>query len=182
VEELLVALEFQLIRHHMRNVRQHAVRRHDDVAFDAQIRHPAPRVLFRDRLHHAGNRAVADGRSFGVLEDLLVILGQRLRRDFGIILTTLYPPAFSRCSNSGRASAVCLWKSCKRMMPFAELASFFIVTSITCCALRALKSKESRSQRTSRYFGCRDRSPFQADAAAPGSGRTARAKRRRAPI
>ena len=38
-EELLVALEFQFVRHHMRGVRQHAVRRHDDIAFDAQCRH-----------------------------------------------------------------------------------------------------------------------------------------------
>ena len=38
-EELLVALEFQFVRHHAIGVRQHAVRRHDDIAFDAQRRH-----------------------------------------------------------------------------------------------------------------------------------------------
>ena len=38
-EELLVALEFQFVRHHAIGVRQHAVRRHDDIAFDAQTRH-----------------------------------------------------------------------------------------------------------------------------------------------
>ncbi len=41
VEELLVAFEFQFIGHHMRGVRQHAVRRHDDIALDAPIRHLA---------------------------------------------------------------------------------------------------------------------------------------------
>ena len=40
-EELLVALELQFVRHHASGVRQHAVRGHDDVAVDAQIRHRA---------------------------------------------------------------------------------------------------------------------------------------------
>ena len=38
-EELLVALEFQLVRHHAIGVRQHAVRRHDDIAVNTQTRH-----------------------------------------------------------------------------------------------------------------------------------------------
>src|SRR5882757_10918180 len=43
-EELLVALEFQLVGHHVGGVRQHAVRRHDDVTLDAQRRHGACRA------------------------------------------------------------------------------------------------------------------------------------------
>ncbi len=43
-EELLVALEFQFVRHQPSGVRQHAVRRHDDIAVDAQIRHLARRI------------------------------------------------------------------------------------------------------------------------------------------
>src|SRR5664280_299837 len=49
-------------------------------------------------------------------------------------------------------SLACLWKSCIRMMPLPSLSSFFIVTSITCCGLRALKSNESRSQENIAIF------------------------------
>src|ERR1700730_10391422 len=38
-EEPGVALEFQLRRHHAIGIGKHAVRRHDDIALDAQIRH-----------------------------------------------------------------------------------------------------------------------------------------------
>ena len=46
-EEPLVALEFQLTRHHAVGIGQHAVGGHDDVAVDAQFRHP--RCLARPR-------------------------------------------------------------------------------------------------------------------------------------
>ena len=39
VEKLLVALELQLVRHDITGIRQHAFRRDDDIAFDAQRRH-----------------------------------------------------------------------------------------------------------------------------------------------
>ena len=54
VEELLVALEFQFVRHHADGIRQHAVRRDDDITLNAQIRHLARgAMLFRNRLHDA---------------------------------------------------------------------------------------------------------------------------------
>src|ERR1700730_6807539 len=43
-EELLVAFEFQFLRHHPIGIRQHAVGRHDDVTFDAKRRHVRCRV------------------------------------------------------------------------------------------------------------------------------------------
>src|ERR1700692_2093033 len=46
-EEPLVALEFQFLRHHPIGVRQHAVRRHDDVTFHAKRRHVCCRARQR---------------------------------------------------------------------------------------------------------------------------------------
>ena len=51
----------------------------------------------------------------------------------------------SGVGSSGRASAVCFWKSCISTMPLPSLSSFLITLSITVCGLLALKSKESRS-------------------------------------
>ena len=80
-EKLLVALEFQFVRHHASGVRQHAVRRHDDIAVNAQT--PAfsrGGMLFRNRLHHAGDRPRTHRRQLGVLQNFLVILRQGLHR------------------------------------------------------------------------------------------------------
>jgi len=41
-KELLVAFEFQLVRHQASGVRQHSFRGHDHVTIDTQTRHPAP--------------------------------------------------------------------------------------------------------------------------------------------
>ena len=38
-EELLVALEFQFVRHHATGIRQHSVGGHDDIAVNAERRH-----------------------------------------------------------------------------------------------------------------------------------------------
>ena len=46
VKELLVALEFQLVRHHVIGARQHAVGGYDDIAFDAKCRHNRAAGLF----------------------------------------------------------------------------------------------------------------------------------------
>src|SRR6267154_1615610 len=146
-EELLVALELQSLRQHAIGIRQHAVPGHDDVTFDAQCRHGFLAADYSEIVC----TTLETGRELtvGSLASLMTsssYLAMVCTGDLAFIATTLYPPAFSFFSRSGSASAVCLWKSCIRTMPLPSLSSFFIVTSMTAWALRALKSNESRSQ------------------------------------
>ena len=115
-EELLVALELQFVRHHAVGVRQHAVGGHDDIAVDAQRRHGvvARRMLFRNRLHHAGDRAALTVGSLASLMTVLVILRQGLHRRLGPHLHDLVAAGlqlaqqlgqrFARCASGSRAS------------------------------------------------------------------------------
>ena len=90
VEELLVALEFQFVRHHAGGIRQHAVRRHDDIAVDAQIRHLSRGECYSEivctTLETGRELTVGSLTSFRSSSSYC---GRVCTGAFGIILTTL---------------------------------------------------------------------------------------------
>jgi len=90
-------------------------------------------------------RVLATG-SFHVLDQRLVIFGQGLDLCLGLHLHDLVAAGLQPLSSVGRASAVCFWKSCIRMMPLPCLPNLVMTVLTICVPSLARKSKESRSQ------------------------------------